>query len=92
MDLLREELLCSHCNLKFISGFIYNLHLKLVHKKVLDDINSIKKEPKIEKESLESKSELVQDQNAHISHINSKQKSFQCETCDYSTFNRSHLK
>ena len=79
MDIyLHKDLFCTQCSLQFGKKYVFDLHLSLVHGKVLE----IKKEANNFKENF---SESKQDQDKlPIASKHEEKKKIKCEICDYS--------
>ena len=80
-----KEFFCEECALQFGKKLVFDLHLSLVHGKVLE----IKKETKkFEENFIEAKKD---EEKVQIVPLYERKKLFICELCDYSTSIKYHL-
>ena len=83
---LHKDFFCTQCSLQFGKKYVFDLHLSLVHGKVLE----IKNEAKDYEENF---SEAKKDEEkVLIAPFHEKKKQFICELCDYSASRKEHLK
>ena len=83
---------CSRCSLQFDKKVIFDMHLSIVHKEIVEIKESItfKDEPNLDTEKVllmcdicDSKFETQITLNKHIDSQHVKNKTLKCEICDY---------
>ena len=91
MNIIKKDWYCYQCTLQFESSHIFSLHLKLVHKQIIQT-KSIKNEPK-SIEFLKSKSKMIikSDSNEQIVSVDHEKKTFKCKICNYKTSNKANF-
>ena len=77
MNITKKEWYCCQCSLQFDRQHIYNLHLKLLHKHLIQTksvVNELQSnEPHVNEVKLDLSNKIVSDQN--------EKKTFICEIC-----------
>ena len=80
----KKDWFCYQCSLQFDSQHAYSLHLKLIHKYILETKNKLRlHELHASKEKSDLSNQIVADKN--------EKKTFECEICQYSSYRRDHL-
>ena len=80
----KKDWFCYQCSLQFDSQHAYSLHLKLIHKYILETKNKLRlQELHASKEKSDLCNQIVADKN--------EKKTFECEICQYSSYRRDHL-
>ena len=87
MNIPNREWFCVLCSLQFDSKLVYNLHLKLLHKHIIQK-KSIKNKCK-SNDSLTSYDKS--DSTSKILLDQAKKKIFECKICEYNFSQRKHL-
>ena len=84
---------CSRCSLQFDKKIVFDMHLSIVHKEIVEieeESIILKDEPKLDTANVllvsdicDSKFETQIPLNQHIDSQHVENETFKCETCDY---------